>query len=541
MSVEAQSAPAPAIPSDPAPANPYDAVPYSVCAFPQTRPDRLATTAMLFGMQPAPPDRCRVLELGCASGGNLIPMALGAPGSQFVGIDLSQRQIEEGQTITRELGLANLELHTASILDIHRQWGLFDYILVHGVYSWVPPEVQEKILSICNENLAPQGVAYISYNAYPGWHARGAVREMLWYHTRHMTDPVQRIRAARGMMQFLAASTVEDKSPATAGGGYGLLMRQELALLKQVPDTYLLHEHLEEYNEPLYFHQFAQRAAEKGLQYLGEAHIGSMVAGKFGPEIEKTLRQISPDLLHMEQYMDFLRNRMFRQTLLCHEGIKLDYALKPEIVKGLYIASSAKPTSAEPDFAGDKPEQFRGPGQATLTTRDPLMKAAMICLAESWPMPIRFDELVAASKSRLESATSGAETNATSIEGLPTRILNCFTSGLIELSMSPPCFTTKISEKPVASPYARLRAKTDEKLVNYRLEPLLMRDPSRLILRHLDGEHDMAALVAILVQWLKTQPLPANAQPNLDGLDERATRYLQILLAAFARGALLSA
>ena len=540
MTVETESAPA-AAPSEPAPVNPYDAVPYSVCAFPQTRPDRLATMAMLFGMQPAPADRCRVLELGCASGGNLIPMALGAPESQFVGLDLSQRQIEEGQAITRELGLANLELHTASILDVHREWGLFDYILVHGVYSWVPPEVQDKILAICKENLAPQGVAYVSYNAYPGWHARGAVREMLWYHTRRMTDPVQRIRAARGMMQFLAASTVEDKSPIPAGGEYGLLLRQELALLKQVPDTYLLHEHLEEYNEPLYFHQFAQRAADKGLQYLGEAQIGSMVASKFGPEIEKTLRQISPDLLHMEQYMDFLRNRMFRQTLLCHEGVKLDYALKPEVVKDLYIASVAKPVSPEPDLSSDKPAQFRGPGQATLTTRDPLMKAAMVCLAESWPMPMRFEELLAAAKSRLEGATGGVEIGAASVDGLPTRILNCFASGLIEFSMSPPCFTNKISEKPVASPYARLRARTDEKLANYRLEPLLMRDPSRLILRHLNGEHDMAALVAILVQWLKAQPLPTNGQPNLDGLEERAERYLQVLLKAFARGALLSA
>ena len=239
--------------------------------------------------------------------------------------------------------------------------------------------------------------------------------------------------------------------------------------------------------------------------------------------------------------MDFLRNRMFRQTLLCHEGIKLDYALKPEVVKDLYIAAVAKPVSPEPDLAGDKPEQFRGPGQATLTTRDPLMKAAMVCLAESWPMPMRFEELLAAAKSRLEGATPSAEVSGASVEGLPTRILNCFTSGLMEFSMSPPCFTTKISEKPVASPYARLRARTDEKLVNYRLEPLLMRDPSRLILRHLDGEHDMAALVAILVQWLKAQPLPANGQPNLDGLEERAGRYLQVLLRAFARGALLSA
>src|SRR5687768_17974910 len=85
----------------PRPASSYDAVPYSVGAFPQTRPDRLATVAKLFGMRPAPPSRCRVLELGCAAGGNLIPMALADNASDFVGIDLSARQIADAQATAR--------------------------------------------------------------------------------------------------------------------------------------------------------------------------------------------------------------------------------------------------------------------------------------------------------------------------------------------------------------------------------------------------------------------------------------------------------
>src|SRR2546423_13158737 len=109
----------------------YDAVPYSVGAFPQTRPDRLATIATLFGMTPVPPSHCRVLELGCAAGGNVIPMALADPGSRFVGIDLSARQIADAKATANELNLVNLDLRAMSILDVGDDFGTFDYILCH--------------------------------------------------------------------------------------------------------------------------------------------------------------------------------------------------------------------------------------------------------------------------------------------------------------------------------------------------------------------------------------------------------------------------
>ena len=379
-------------------ANSYDTVPYSINSFPQTRPDRLATIAKLFRLEAAPPDRCRVLELGCASGGNLLPLAASFPGSTFVGIDLSDRQVAEGVAVVRELGLENLSLKGMSILDVGEDFGTFDYILAHGVYSWVPPQVQDKILSICQQRLAPAGVAYISYNTLPGWHARGAIREMLWYHTEQIDDPLERICAARALLDFLA-----DKV-GPGDGGYGGLLRQELNVLRQTPDTYILHEHLEEFNEPLYFHQFMERAAAKELQYLGEAQLGTMVAGRFGEEAEKKLREISPDLLHMEQYMDFLRNRMFRQTLLCHARAQLNHALHSDSVRQFYIAAPVKPVSAKPDVTSAAAEEFKSSGAAVLNTRDPILKAVMVHLGEQWPLALSFDKLLAAARARLGNA-----------------------------------------------------------------------------------------------------------------------------------------
>ena len=96
----------------------YDTVPYTSLPYSGTHPDRLCTIGRLFGMQPAHPTSCRVLELGCASGGNLLPMAEMLPNSEFVGIDLSQRQIEEGRENIEELGIGNLRLLHADISEL---------------------------------------------------------------------------------------------------------------------------------------------------------------------------------------------------------------------------------------------------------------------------------------------------------------------------------------------------------------------------------------------------------------------------------------
>jgi len=509
-----------AVSSPATPASSYDAVPYSVCAFAQTRPDRLAAIATLFGMDPAPSHRCSVLELGCAGGGNLIPMGLSWPGSRFIGIDLSDRQIRDGQRIARELDLSNVDLQCLSILDVSRELGMFDYILCHGVYSWVPSEVQDKILQICHDHLHPHGVAYVSYNTFPGWHARAAVREMLCYHTERFDDPGDRIREARGLLTFLV------RSVGSHDAAFDSMIRQELALLVAMPDTYLLHEHLEDCNEPLYFHQFVDRAAAKNLQYLGEAQITAMLASRLGPETETTLRHISPDLLHMEQYMDFLRNRMFRQTLLCHDSVALDYVLRPEAAQRMWIGSSAKPVSQQPDLQSDAPEQFStgDPRHGTLTTRDPLMKAAMTHLSQIWPESKAFDDLLVA-------AAQGQAIAAEQSRQLATRLLHCYTRGLVEFSLSPPQLVARVSDRPLASPYAQRRAQDGPQVVNMRLESTVLTEPARLVLRHLDGQHDRAALIALVREWV-------DGKTSSETLVQ-AEQYVDQLLQSFARGALL--
>src|SRR5258706_2966566 len=175
----------------------YEEVPYESTPIHDAHPDVISTSALLLGLDPPPVPTSRILELGCSTGGNLITVALSFPNATFVGIDLSPKQISRGQAIIEKLGVQNVSLHAKSILDINPDFGQFDTIICHGVFSWVPEEVRKKILSICCKNLSPAGLAYISYNTYPGWHIRGMVRVLLNYHVRRIAEPRQPISQPR--------------------------------------------------------------------------------------------------------------------------------------------------------------------------------------------------------------------------------------------------------------------------------------------------------------------------------------------------------
>src|SRR5690606_10385366 len=137
----------------------------------------------------------RVLELGCAGGGNLLPFALAYPDAKAVGVDLSEVQVKQGRQVVQALGLHNLQLHAMSLTDIGPEFGQFDYIIAHGVVSWVPPEVREAMMRIMRENLAPEGIGYISYNTYPGWKAGDIVRDAMLLHSHSVADEASKLGA----------------------------------------------------------------------------------------------------------------------------------------------------------------------------------------------------------------------------------------------------------------------------------------------------------------------------------------------------------
>lgn len=478
----------------------YDQVPYESVPFIETHPDRLATVAVLFGMQPPPVEQCRVLELGCAGGGNLIPMAISLPASRFVGIDLSPRQIVDGQQIVHALGLTNIELRTLSILDIGPDFGQYDYLICHGVYSWVPPPVQDRILEVIVNHLAPNGVALVSYNTYPGWHSRCMVREMMGYHARGFTEPVTRVQQARAFLDFLARSAA-----VTGGDGtYPQTLKAAAEALREKSDSYILHEYLEEVNEPIYFHQFIERIRARGLQYLGDAHPSTMVSNQLPREVGQALNQISGSLVQLEQNLDFLYNRAFRRSLLVHPQARLSHALNAESIKQFFIATMARPVSSQPDVDSPAVEQFNNPDGLSLSSQDPLMKAAMCHLAEVFPQTLPFETLLQAVRSRLRLPADAAGRDA---RILGTRLLNAYLSDFVELYVRPHRFPLEAGTRPTASPMARWLAKAGLRVTNLRHENVQINDMARHLLPLLNGSRDRRDLLKQLTELVSANVL----------------------------------
>ena len=371
----------------------YDTVPYPSLPIRRSHPSLLAAMGRLLPLMWRP-RKCRVLELGCAAGGNLLPMAADFPDASFLGIDASAQQVADGQAAIRATGLANIEIRTEDLSAFPADAGLFDYIICHGVYSWVPRPVQDRIMAIGRRHMHPNGVFFLSYNTYPGWHLRGAVRDMMRFHARRIKDPREKIAQSRALLAFLV------KSAGGSGEAYQKLLRDEAGVLAAQPDSYLFHEHLEDDNEPLYFHQFVERAEAAGLQYLANADFSTMLPANFGAEIAGMLGNVSR--LSQEQYLDFLRNRTFRASFLCQSERGLAISIDPLRLAECDVALEQR--FELPGFQFDSEPLVCRTEHDTLTATRPETKAVLAVFNRGWPSPLAFEELVSATAEMIVQA-----------------------------------------------------------------------------------------------------------------------------------------
>jgi len=483
--------------------NAYDEVSYPGFPFLQTHPDRLSTIATLFGMTPAPVENCRVLELGCGDGSNLLPMAFGLPESEFTGIDLAGLPIARGRAMAEVLGLKNVSLRQEDILQFSACRGQYDYIIAHGIYSWVPTLVQDKLLEICHNNLAPSGVAYVSYNTFPGWHLRNMVREMMLFHTRQFPEPSQQISQGLALIKFLGEWKTEPDL-------YHSILGREFERLAQRSEASLYHDELAGTNSPLYFFQFVQHAARHGLQYLSEANFFDVQKEVFPKSVVAELDKLGDNLIDQEQYLDFLKCRKFRQTLLCHQNISVDRDSKPKDLGAFYVAAPLNPPATGCEVSSSEAAEFRTPTGASITVDQPIIKAALLHLSEIWPQSTHFSDLRRAALSRLEK-DSPSESEATRILG---RVLfQAYAAGMIELHRHSPRWASQASEKPVASPLTRLQLQSQANVTNLRHVSIQVEGAlERQLLLLLDGTRNRDALLCDLGKFLGS--CLKNMEPN---------------------------
>lgn len=471
----------------------YDEVPYFSRPFSQTHPGRLAVIARLSGLETAPIEGARVLELGCAGGGNLIPLAVALPDARFVGVDLSAVQVAEGRELIAALGLSNIELRQADVLELDESLGTFDYAVVHGVYSWVPRPVQDKILAVLRAHLAPSGVGYVSYNTFPGWRMRSMIRDMMLYHSGAFEQPEVRVRQARALLDYLAGQVP------TEGNPYGMFLQGELEILRHCGDSYLFHEHLEECNEPLYFHQFVARAEAAGLRFMGEAGFGAGVSALFPGRIREGLTRGSEEFVRLEQYRDFVHNRVFRASLLCQREVSLEHVPSVADLAGLWVDCPGVPLdAAAPPLGSPEPARFRVAHEGELEVRRPITKAALLELHAAWPGSVQVEALQAAAADRLAAAGVEVDRAAAAAE-LGADLLELFAEGRLELHPRARPLVNQVSERPRASRLARAQAALERReATTLRHETVLLERLDRALLPLLDGEHASPALVEAL-------------------------------------------
>jgi methyltransferase-like protein len=283
---------------------------------------------------------------------------------------------------------------------------------------------------------------------------------------------------------------------------YGILLKAELETLRRQPDYYILHEHLEDINEPLYFHQFIERAARHGLQYLAEADFSTMLASSFPAEVAETLARIGPDVVRQEQFMDFLRNRTFRQTLLVRSEMSPDRKVTPDRVKCLGVSGSLAPKRPSPDIRSSAAEQFQAANGGLLTTPHPVTKAAAVVLADRWPKALAFPELLSQARLMLGEESRDAMAASENMEEvLASDVLQCYAAGLMHLHAMPSPFATEPGERPCASPLARYQIRHGTTVTNLRHERVAIDQDLGRVLRLLDGSRRQAEIERIMTDW----------------------------------------
>ena len=468
----------------------YDELPYTCSAMPYAQPNRLATLATLFGMTPPPVATCRVLELGCCDGSNIIATAQQLPQATCWGIDLSAQQIAKGQALINALGLSNITLQQLNIVEITEDFGQFDYIIAHGIYSWVSASVQAKILQICQQHLAPQGVAYISYNTKPGWNIRDTLRDIMRYYSTSnpADDESKRIEQLKDLLRLIVKMTTTEKST------YNQIVSEELAHFTQLPESFIFKEFLEEEHYPAYFYQFIAKAHTYGLEYLADAFLPTMLVSNFFPAAAEELHGFPNQLIHQEQMLDFLRNRHFRHTLLCHQGTPLNRHLSSIALNRFYMASSLQPVADPTKLL----QQFTNK-QGSVSTEQPIIQLALHYLSQRWPKAVAFTELTAQIKSNRGYSPEVQEQVV-----LADALFNCYAKGLIECYTYPPQLVTTITTYPQASSLARWQAQHSQRVTNQRCEVVTIENGICLrLLPYLDGSHDRTALLKQLNGWLE--------------------------------------
>ena len=294
----------------------YKELGYKSYPFPFTTPAYLEAYGTLVGLNTPPAKTARVLELGATYGGNIISQAVHNPEATFVGIELSQDQVEKGNKIISDAKLDNISLIQGDIMNFDETLGTFDYIIAHGFYSWISDEMKDKLLDIISKHLADNGIAYVSYNTYPGWHTMEEVRQLMLFANRGHDELTHKEKVLRGKTvgslvgsQILNYDNLKERNSKFLGA---------LRSVMQKDDYYVGHDHLEPHNDPCYFYQFNDHLKAHNLAYVCDADLTLSMVRTYDESIADKLEKLATNSqADQEQYLDFMLDTTFRKSIIC--------------------------------------------------------------------------------------------------------------------------------------------------------------------------------------------------------------------------------
>lgn len=516
--------------------DPYDLLPYQSQSFPETHPEHLAVLGRLYGIPGAPPESCRVLELGCASGGNLIPMAWRLPGSYFLGVDLSARQIKDGRALIERLGIDNIELRQGDILDLELEARSFDYIIAHGIYSWVPEAVRARLLALAARSLAPNGLLYLSYNVLPGWRLRGTLRDILLDACREEPHPPLRLGLAYAALHRLdtALSGLEALS--------ARLLREEIARVQAAHPSYLYFEYLDTHNQAFLFRDIMAQVETQGLAYLCDTELHMTYGASYGDKVEAALADLQ-DPVEWEQWLDFVSNRNFRQSLFHLSSTPAWTEISIDEFDQLAFSSDLQPLPRV-DLRRPKPTPFASADGSRYQVEHPLTKAALILLHQHFPAAFRLEELLPMAQRQVTAAGGGQAASETS--DCIDELFSLFVHRAISASLAPRRYDLRIAERPRASALALAQvANGNTQVTTIQHRVMELDSLSAACLRHLDGQRGRQEVIEALIQDLEQGELEppreiAWRQIQISRLRERLGRVVDDLLPTLQRHGLLT-
>jgi SAM-dependent methyltransferase len=487
-------------------ASPYDRVCYHGTAVANTSPAHLALCSRWHGGPRPPLEGFRLLELGCGDGANLLPLAFYHPRSTFIGVDSSQGELDRAAAAARSLGLENIQLVHADVRDLHlSDRGSCDFVVAHGLYSWVPDDARDAILALCRRCLEPSGLAYVSYNAQPGWGTRRLVRETL-LGVPAVRDATLEDRARRA--REMAARLLEDLP--SRDYAHAVLLAGELERVRDGKPFYVLHEYLAEVNDGFWLGEFVERAAGHGLHYVADAQFCRW-EGHVPAELRAALSARGLNRVEHEQTADLLGNRYFRASILCRGDAPRTEADPAALFGEVHVATALSAQSEPFDLREGVVERFAGSDGPEVTLDGGLTKAAVVLLAAQWPSGMQLDALYARAARLFD--THGLEVPDGARAELPGYLTTLFEAGQVDLRLREPPYDATLPDRPRAHALARWEAKEHEVLTTPYHLPIPFDPDAMALVRALDGSRSSAELrwefgdelmegtLAILARW----------------------------------------